>query len=120
MRVGVLANQPASAREDLDRAGLVELCDSIWLSDAVGMAKPDPAFFRLALSMWSMPPERVAYVGDRPDNDVAPAKLLGMHTVRMRLGPHAMQQPRGAGEVADWTVDTFAGLTEHLLRWAGR
>ncbi len=120
LRVGVLANQPASARADLERAGLLELCDGVWLSDAVGMAKPDPAFFRLALSMWSMPPGRVAYVGDRPDNDVAPAKALGMHTIRLRLGPHATQQPRGGAEVADWSADALPGVAEHLVRWAAR
>lgn len=120
LRVGVLANQPASAREDLERAGLIGLCDHVWLSDAVGMAKPDPAFFRLALSMWSLPPGNVAYVGDRPDNDVAPAKALGMHTVRLRVGPHATQQPRGAAEVADWSADSMADVQRHLLQWSQR
>ena len=33
LRVGVLANQPKSALEDLERAGLAELCDGVWLSD---------------------------------------------------------------------------------------
>lgn len=119
LRVGILANQPTSARQDLVSTDLLDLCEHVWLSDAVGLHKPDPAFFRLALSVWSMPPNQVAYVGDRPDNDVAPAKALGMHTVRLRLGPHATQQPRGAAEVADWSADSLDAVTKHLIKWAG-
>ena len=120
LRVGVLANQPASAADDLERSGLAGFCDGIWLSDAVGLRKPDPAFFRLALSIWQMPPEHVAYVGDRPDNDVAPARSLGLHTVRLRLGPHAFQQPRSGAEVPDTTVSTLNQAAAHLLKWADR
>ena len=76
-RLGVLANQPASTRDELERAGIADLCDGVWLSALVGLAKPDPAFLRLALEAWRLEPRRIAYVGDRPDNDVAPAKALG-------------------------------------------
>jgi HAD superfamily hydrolase (TIGR01509 family) len=101
LRVGVLANQPPSARTDLERAGLAGVCDGIWLSGEAGLAKPDPAFFRLALAAWALPPARVAYVGDRPDHDVAPARALGLFTVRVLTGPHATQPARGAGQQAD-------------------
>ena len=94
-RLGVLANQPASARADLDRAGITALCDGVWLSEAVGLSKPDPAFFRVALDAWALAPARVAYVGDRPDNDVAPAKMLGLTALRLRRGPHADQAAPG-------------------------
>ena len=46
-RLGVLANQPASAAEDLARAGIAPLLDGCWLSEPLGLSKPDPAFFRL-------------------------------------------------------------------------
>jgi putative hydrolase of the HAD superfamily len=101
LRVGVLANQPPSARADLERTGLGGLCDGIWLSGETGLAKPDPAFFRLAFESWALPPARVAYVGDRPDHDVAPARALGLFTVRVLSGPHATQPARGDGQQAD-------------------
>src|SRR4029453_5839740 len=114
---GVLANQPASARVDLERAGLTALCDDVWLSAAVGLAKPDPAFFRLALDAWALAPERIAYVGDRPDNDVAPAKALGLATVRLRRGPHRDQSPRGDAERADVEADDLTEAARHLVAW---
>ena len=115
--VGVLANQPASAQVDLDRAGVTALCNGVWLSGAVGLAKPAPAFFALALDAWGLPPGRVAYVGDRPDNDVAPAKALGMATLRVRTGPHAEQTPRGEGERPGMEAASLTEAVRHLLAW---
>jgi HAD superfamily hydrolase (TIGR01509 family) len=116
-RLGVLANQPASARVDLDRAGIAALCDGVWLSGAVGLAKPDPAFFRLALDAWALTPGRVAYLGDRPDNDVAPAKALGLATVRVCRGPHSGQLPRGDTERADVETRDLTEAARHLGAW---
>ena len=116
-RVGVLANQPSSTESDLARTGIAGLCDGVWLSGTVGLAKPDPRFFRLALDAWDLPPDRVAYVGDRPDNDVAPAKTLGLATVRLRRGPHAEQAPRTAAERADVKAHDLTEAARHLVAW---
>ncbi len=116
-RLGVLANQPVSARLDLERAGIAALCDGVWLSAAVGLAKPDPAFFRLALDAWALPPSRVAYVGDRPDNDVAPARMLGMTAVRLCRGPHAEQAPRTDAERADIEARDLTDAARRLCAW---
>jgi len=117
-KLGVLANQPLGARRDLEACGATALLDDVWLSEAVRLAKPDPAFFRLALTTWGLAAARVAYVGDRPDNDVAPAKALGLHTVRLRLGPHAGQPVRGPAEQADFDALSFAEVAAHLQAWA--
>jgi HAD superfamily hydrolase (TIGR01509 family) len=116
-RLGILANQPRSTRVDLDRAGITELCDGIWLSEDVGLAKPNPAFFRLALETWALAPDRVAYVGDRPDNDVAPARALGLITVRLRRGPHAEQPEESAVEHADIEVPDLTEAARRLVKW---
>jgi HAD superfamily hydrolase (TIGR01509 family) len=117
-RLGVLANQPRSALEDLDRAGISALCDGVWLSAAIGLTKPDPAFFRVALDAWKLAPGRVAYVGDRPDNDVAPARALGLTTVRVRRGPHAAQPERSAAEHADIEAADLGEAARQLIAWS--
>ena len=38
-------------------------------------------------------PEQVAYVGDRLDNDVLPAKVAGMFAVFLRRGPWVISTP---------------------------
>lgn len=116
-RLGVLANQPASALADLDRAGIASLCDGVWLSGAVGLAKPDPAFFRVAVDAWALPAGRIAYVGDRPDNDVAPARGLGLVTLRLYRGPHAAQPASSAAERPDLEARDIEEAAERLAAW---
>lgn len=85
-RVAVVANQPA--RRDAELRALGVTPDAMGMSDALGVSKPDPAFFARALELMGDPdPGDVAYVGDRPDNDVAPSAAAGMRAVWLRRGP---------------------------------
>jgi HAD superfamily hydrolase (TIGR01549 family) len=118
LRIGVLANQPASAADDLRRAGVTPYLDGIWLSDVVGLHKPDPAFFQLAADAWQLPLANIAYIGDRPDNDVAPVNRLGMHSVRLLVGPHIDQPARTPDEHADYQAADLLDAARHLVAWA--
>ena len=48
---------------------------------------PSPAFFARVAEEAGTIPERIAYVGDRVDNDVLPALEAGMTAVHIRRGP---------------------------------
>jgi putative hydrolase of the HAD superfamily len=50
-------------------------------SSAVGVAKPDPAIFRLALDAMGAAPEHTLHVGDTPAADVEGARAAGIHPV---------------------------------------
>src|SRR5207249_3433247 len=52
--------------------------------EEVGRSKPDPALFRHALRAARAGPAECLMVGDRLDNDVAPAVALGMATAWVR------------------------------------
>jgi putative hydrolase of the HAD superfamily len=47
-------------------------------SDVVGVAKPDPRIFRIALAAAGARPERAAHVGDMLSTDVAGARAAGV------------------------------------------
>ncbi len=97
-RVAVIANQPARRHAELEALGVAP--DVMAMSDAMGVAKPDPAFFRRALNLMGDPdPGDVAYVGDRDDNDVLPASAAGLRPVWLRRGPWGVLQepPRDIG-----------------------
>lgn len=79
--MGLLANQPAECAQSLKRRGLWSFFKVHGISDIVGMSKPDVAFFRWALEQAGVRAEQCVMVGDRMDNDVTPAKALGMKTV---------------------------------------
>ena len=49
-------------------------------SAAVGIRKPDPALFRLAIERLNVPPQEILVVGDSMKNDILPAKQCGCRT----------------------------------------
>ena len=51
-------------------------------------------------------------VGDRLDNDIAPARRLGMRGIRVLQGFGALSRPRNEWERPDGTVRTLAELPE--------
>ncbi len=53
----------------------------LWTAEEARVAKPSPAFFRGALERSGARVETTLMVGDRMDNDVAPAIALGMYGV---------------------------------------
>jgi 5'-nucleotidase len=83
-RLGLIANQGADCRRRLDRFGWLDRFDVVALSEEEGLHKPDPALFRLALERAGIEPREALMIGDRLDNDIAPASALGMSTLRVR------------------------------------
>lgn len=65
----------------LARVGLAGRVGPVWTVEDVGVAKPDPAAFRVACERWGLPPENVLSVGDRHDLDVVPARAAGLSAV---------------------------------------
>ncbi len=112
--VGVSGNQPPDVSERLMASLGLDL-DVIASSAAWGVEKPDPAFFTRVAEAAGLPPSEVAYVGDRVDNDVLPAKAAGMTAVFLRRGPwgyvHAAWPEAAA---ADIRIDSLAELPAAL------
>jgi HAD superfamily hydrolase (TIGR01509 family) len=83
--LALVGNQPTRTESFLRDCGLdVHLVAS---SESWGVAKPEPEFFERVAAWLELPPEAIAYVGDRVDNDVVPAKAAGMVSVFIRRGP---------------------------------
>ncbi|HEX3531844.1 MAG TPA: HAD family hydrolase [Thermoanaerobaculia bacterium] len=113
VRLGLVANQPA---DTLERAGLAKYFTYYGMA---GLRKPNPcAFLHACTALASIPPGCIM-VGDRIDNDIAPARLLGMTTVQMRTGRHADQQPRSWLEVPHEIVRDVPDLAQALDRLLG-
>jgi FMN phosphatase YigB (HAD superfamily) len=67
-----------TALDILGRAGVVELFDTIVVSDEVGWRKPRRDIFDVALTRLGVPAEASLFVGDRADMDVLGAQQIGM------------------------------------------
>ncbi|HFU4495025.1 HAD family hydrolase [Streptococcus parasuis] len=85
-QLGIIANQSATVRALLEEWGVESYFQLIILSEEVGLSKPDSTIFKLALQKANTTAIRIIYVGDRYDNDIVPAKSLGMRAVRILTG----------------------------------
>lgn len=75
--------------------------DFVASSERWGVSKPAAEFFARVCEAAGREPSQVAYVGDRVDNDVAPALAFGMTAVHIRRGPwgYLHETPPGARRI---------------------
>ncbi|MEX0754469.1 MAG: HAD family hydrolase [Actinomycetota bacterium] len=85
-RLGIVANQPSHVRSAMQRDGIDRFFDLWGVSEDLGIEKPDPRIFAIALEEAGVPADGTAMVGDRLDYDVRPAKDVGIHTVWLLRG----------------------------------
>lgn len=98
--IGILANQEATVIDALRRDGVADHVDVWAVSAVVGLEKPDPELFAWALARAGTTAEHAVHVGNRLDNDVLPARSLGLGTVWVLRGeapehptPQQLAQP---------------------------
>lgn len=99
-QLGIIANQSATVKALLEEWGIEPYFQLIILSEEVGLSKPDSTIFKLVLQKANTTANRIVYVGDRYDNDIVPAKSLGMRAVRILTG-----MGRFAVEDMEWKSD---------------
>lgn len=113
-KLGVIANQNYGTEDRLNNWNLHHFFDVIAASAELRMAKPDSAFFEWALNQADCCPQNAVMVGDRMDNDMAPANRLGMHTVRLLRGLGAYHKPQTDDEKPEYTISSLAELLDLL------
>ena len=96
VRVGAVGNM---RREN--EAFLEPHVDFVSSSERWGVRKPALEFFARVCEIAGFDASDVAYVGDRVDNDVAPALEFGMVAVHIKRGPwgHLHETPSGARRI---------------------
>lgn len=77
-RLGVISNSDGSVPEAMAKFGLSHFFDCILDSNLVGVEKPDPRIFEIALQQLGLPADRCIYVGDNYDRDVIGARNAGL------------------------------------------
>lgn len=112
--VGIAGNQTLRARRILDSLNLP--ADLIVTSDDLGVEKPNVEFFANVATLAKRPPEQILYVGDRIDNDIAPAAKIGMRTALLQRGPWAtiQQDSREAMELPTVRIDGLLDLADWI------
>jgi len=78
LRVGVISNAEGTVEALLRDVGLLPLLDFVIDSHVVGIEKPDPRIFALALEHTGTAPNRSLYVGDTYSVDIVGARSAGL------------------------------------------
>jgi putative hydrolase of the HAD superfamily len=111
---GIVSNGNVQVQDaKVDVIGLREALDTVVISEAVGLRKPDPAIFALAIGNLGLPPHEVLFVGDNPAVDIVGAAAAGLQTAWFRNGLTwpAQLQPR-----ADVDIDRV----DEVLSYPGK
>lgn len=83
-RIGLVTNFYGNMSVVLDEFGLASLFDTVTESAVVGVRKPDPQIFRLAVKALNVKAENVVVIGDSYSKDILPAHEIGCHTVWLK------------------------------------
>jgi HAD superfamily hydrolase (TIGR01509 family) len=113
-RLALAGNQPAHVKEFLRSQGILQYFEYDLVSEELGLAKPDPLFFEIILDRLGVRPEEAVMVGDRLDNDIYPAKRLGMRTIRLLSWPFSLQEARTPAEEPNLTIHELKELPEAI------
>ncbi len=109
-KLGIIANQSLGTQERIDNWGIGKFFDVVMASAEAGCAKPDLKIFSMALDKAGCKPADAVMVGDRLDNDIIPAKKLGMKTIWVRQGYAIYQSIDDESKRPDHIVDSINEL----------
>ena len=107
-KIGIIANQIPGTADRLEKHGILKFIDLVIASAEEGLEKPDRRIFELALSRANCKPENAVMIGDRVDNDIVPAKKMGMKTVRVKQAMWKYWEVSNEDEQADYEVNDLS------------
>lgn len=108
-KLGVVSNFYGNVDALCREAELAEYLDVILDSTRVGVSKPSPEIFRIAMEKLGVMPNETIFVGDSYERDMMPSRQLGMKTVWMK-GPNP-RLPEGP-EMVDRVISNLPQLVE--------
>ena len=115
-KLGVIANQSPGTADRLEQWKLLQYIDVVAASAELGLAKPDPAIFHKAFELAGCTAEEAVMIGDRLDNDIVPAKKLGMRAIWVKQGFNAYQDTTLITEKyqPDASIDNLLDLKQYF------
>ena len=109
-KLGIIANQNPGLEKRLEDWGLRQYFEVIASSAEIGCAKPDQEIFECAFKLAGCTARQSIMVGDRLDNDILPAKAVGMKTVWVKNGLAKYQNADLGNDVADHQIRSLSEL----------
>lgn len=114
-KIGVIANQSFGTKDRLKNFGILKYIDLVIASAEEGIAKPDLKIFEIALQRAKCNPNEAVMIGDRIDNDIVPAKKIGMHTIWIKQGFGAYWTITTEEEQAEFVADNISKVCDFFI-----
>jgi HAD superfamily hydrolase (TIGR01549 family) len=100
--LGVVSNYGTHLLDLLPKLNIFDYFNFIIVSAIVGVAKPHPRIFEIAIEEAGVPPHQILYVGDNPVDDVQGANQVGIDAVLInRPGREPNTAPRIIGSLLE-------------------
>jgi len=99
IRLAIVSNAARHSEWLLDLLGLRDMVDTTAMSWSVGVLKPDPRIYRVALDALGAVPAEAAFVGDGGHSELRGARRLGLRTVLIERGLPHTKSARGDADV---------------------
>jgi epoxide hydrolase-like predicted phosphatase len=88
-KTGAISNAWPNMREYVAAQKMDDAFDAFVISAEVGVMKPEPKIFQIALDALEVAPHEAAFVDDTPAN-VEAARALGMHAILFKVPARAL------------------------------
>jgi FMN phosphatase YigB (HAD superfamily) len=110
--------EPRIQRAKIKALGLENhpLIERISYADRDKLLTKEAAFRQIQRDS-NLPGEQMLIVGDRPMSEIRAGNELGMHTVRIRRGEFAVQEPESPEEEPDYVVSNILEVRKLAFTW---
>ncbi|MBM4436570.1 MAG: HAD family hydrolase [Actinobacteria bacterium] len=116
---GLITNgNAARQRETAKRLGVLAAVDHVLISGELGVSKPDPAIFWLALEKAGCAPDEAVMVGDSLPADMAGAQALGIRTLWIDHRGQSADRTAAVPDVVVTSAEEAAKQLELVKPWS--
>ncbi len=106
--LGVVSNYGTHLLDLLPKLGIFDYFDFIIVSAIVGVTKPDPKIFEMAIEEAGVPPDQILYIGDNPVDDVQGANNIGIDAL-------LINRPGREPSKAEFTIDSLSEIERFVF-----
>ncbi|MFD2670696.1 HAD-IA family hydrolase [Marinicrinis sediminis] len=108
-KIGLISNFAPTLRAILEEKGILSYFDPVLVSTEVGIEKPNPRIFQMALEQSGLQSSDVLYIGDHEINDIWSPNQVGIDAVKIIRYPYQTEQGDGTkkGEHIHSLLDLF-------------
>jgi putative hydrolase of the HAD superfamily len=113
LKIGLISNCTTETPLIWKDTPFAPLFDVAVFSSSVGVKKPDPRIYQLAIEQLAIKPENCLYIGDGDSQELTGAARVGMHPVMIRVAYEDDTQPHLMNR-EEWAAPVISSLGEVL------